>query len=37
MSRVPVWSNAEQKMPASASREPGWTVSLADWNGTPVA
>lgn len=36
MSRVPVISNAEQKIPASASSDPGCGMSSMFWNGVPV-
>jgi hypothetical protein len=37
ISRVPVWSNVEQKTPASASSEPGCGMSSRFWNGVPVS
>lgn len=36
MSREPVWSKVEQKMPDSASSDPGWGTSVMVWNGRPV-
>ena len=35
--RVPVMSNVEQNIPASASSEPGCGMSSMFWNGVPVA
>lgn len=37
INRVPVWSNVEQKTPASASNDPGCGTSSMFWKGVPVA